>query len=74
MSEGDIEKVIEELAYFRDEMLRLYQEGELSDDELIDLKGFVNTIITNRRIIWVRNQSLRKSPLFEIVYPLKISL
>lgn len=38
---------IEELAYFRDEMLRLYQEGELPDDELIDLKGFVNTIITH---------------------------
>ncbi len=47
LSEGDIEKVIEELAYFRDEMLRLYQDGELSDDELIDLKGFVNTIITH---------------------------
>ena len=46
-SEGDIEKVIEELVYFRDELLRLHQEGELSDDELIDLKGFVNTIITH---------------------------
>ena len=39
--------MVEELAYFRDEMMRLYQEGELSDDELIDLKGFVNTIITH---------------------------
>ena len=28
-------------------MVRLHQEGELSDDELIDLKGFVNTIITH---------------------------
>ncbi len=46
-SEGDIEKVVEELVYFRDELVRLYQEGELSDDELIDLKGFVNTIITH---------------------------
>lgn len=26
-------------------MVRLHHEGELSDDELIDLKGFVNTII-----------------------------
>ncbi len=46
-SEGDIEKAVEELTYFRDEMVRLHQEGELSDDELIDLKGFVNTIITH---------------------------
>ena len=45
--EGNIEKVIEELTYFRDEMIRLHQEGELSDDELIDLKGFVNTIIVH---------------------------
>ncbi len=44
-SEGSIEKVIEELTYIRDEMVRLHLEGELSDDELIDLKGFVNTII-----------------------------
>ncbi len=46
-SEGDIEKAVEELAYFRDEMVRLHREGELSDDELIDLKRFVNTIITH---------------------------
>lgn len=46
-SEGDIENVIEELTYFRNEMVRLHQGKELSDDELIDLKGFVNTIITH---------------------------
>ncbi len=46
-SDGDIEKAVEELTYFRDEMVRLYQAGELADDELIDLKGFVNTIITH---------------------------
>ncbi len=46
-SEGNIEEAVEELTYFRDEMVRLHQEGELSDDELIDLKGFVNTIITH---------------------------
>ena len=46
-SEGNIENVIEELTYFREEMIRLHQLGELSDDELIDLKGFVNTIITH---------------------------
>ena len=46
-SEGNIENVIEELTYFREEMIRLHQAGELSDDELIDLKGFVNTIITH---------------------------
>ncbi len=46
-SEGNIEKAVEELTYFRDELVRLHQEGELSDDELVDLKGFVNTIITH---------------------------
>ena len=46
-SEGNIENAIEELTYFREEMIRLHQLGELSDDELIDLKGFVNTIITH---------------------------
>ena len=46
-SEGNIEKVVEELAYFKAEMVRLHLEGELSDDELIDMKGFVNTIITH---------------------------
>ncbi|MBD5474878.1 MAG: hypothetical protein HDR17_02670 [Lachnospiraceae bacterium] len=46
-SEENIEKVIEELTYFKDEMIRLHQEQELSNDELIDLKGFVNTIITH---------------------------
>ena len=39
--------MVEELTYFRDELVRLHQEGELSDDELVDLKGFVNTIITH---------------------------
>lgn len=33
--------------YFRDEMIRLHQENELSDYEIADLMGFVNTIITH---------------------------
>lgn len=33
--------------YFRDEMLLLNKTKELSDAELIDLMGFVNTIITH---------------------------
>ncbi len=41
---GEAEK---DLAYFRDEMLRLHREGELLDDEIVDLMGFVNTIITH---------------------------
>ena len=44
---SNIEKAVEELAYFRDELIRLNQEKELSDGELVDLKGFVNTIITH---------------------------
>ena len=43
----DIGSVVEELIYFRDELMRLHSENELSDDELVDLMGFVNTIITH---------------------------
>jgi hypothetical protein len=44
---GNIEGAINDLEYFRNELIRLHKEGELSDDELIDLKGFVNTIVTH---------------------------
>jgi hypothetical protein len=48
LTEGDnIEKAINDLEYFRNEMIRLHKEKELSDDELVDLMGFVNTIITH---------------------------
>ena len=46
-SEGNIENAVNDLEYFRDEMSRLYKTGELSDEELLDLTGFVNTIITH---------------------------
>lgn len=45
VSEDNIDQAIEDLTYFRDEMLRLNQKQELSDAEMIDLCGFVNTII-----------------------------
>lgn len=37
--------ILEQFTYFRNEMLRLNQKQELSDAEMIDLCGFVNTII-----------------------------
>ena len=45
--EGSIEKAAVDLEYFRDEMIRLHGEKVLSDAELLDLKGFINTIITH---------------------------
>ena len=39
-SEGNIEKAVEELMYFRDEMVRLHQEGELSDEAIAYLKKY----------------------------------
>ncbi len=42
-----IEEAVRDLKYFRNEMLRLHKDGELSDDEIIDLMGFVNIIITH---------------------------
>jgi hypothetical protein len=35
------------LEYFKNEMIRLHEAGELSDNEWVDLKGFVNNIITH---------------------------
>lgn len=46
-SGGSIDNAMKDLAYFRDGMVRLHKEGELADDEIIDLMGFVNTIITH---------------------------
>lgn len=46
-SDGNIDRAIEDLTYFREEMVRLHEENELSDDEMIDIMGFVNTIITH---------------------------
>jgi hypothetical protein len=44
---GSIENAIADLEYFRDEMIRLHEAHELTDYELLDLKGLVNTIITH---------------------------
>lgn len=46
-SENNIDVVVEDLTYFRNEILRLHNESELSDGEMADLMGFVNTIITH---------------------------
>lgn len=46
-SDGNIENAVSDLKYFRDEMIRLYEAGELSENEIIDLKGFINTIVTH---------------------------
>ena len=46
-SEKNIDNAAEDLEYFRNEMVRLHKNGELSDAEIVDLMGFVNTIITH---------------------------
>ncbi len=46
-SEGNVDRAIEDLTYFKDALLRLRGTAELSDAEMIDLMGFVNTIITH---------------------------
>ena len=45
--EGDISEVLADLEYFRDEMIRLHGNNELSDEELTDLTGFIKNIITH---------------------------
>jgi hypothetical protein len=58
LTEGDnVEKAMKDLEFFRNEMIRLHKAKELSDDEIVDLMGFVNTIITH---ITNGNQNERK--------------
>ena len=45
--ERDILYAVRDMEYFRDAMIKLHRSGELSDDEIVDLMGFVNTIITH---------------------------
>jgi hypothetical protein len=45
--ENNIENAVKDLEYFRNEMVHLHKEKELSDDEIVDLMGFANTIITH---------------------------
>ena len=47
ISEGSIENAVRDLEYIREELVHLYETGELTENELIDLKGFINTIITH---------------------------
>lgn len=46
-SENSVENAVSDLEYFRNEMIRLHKTNELFDDEIVDLMGFVNTIITH---------------------------
>lgn len=46
-SEKGIDNAVKDLEYFREQMVLLHEGKELSDDELVDLMGFVNTIITH---------------------------
>ena len=43
-SRDSIENAVSDLEYFRTKMLHLYHKNELSDNELIDLMGFVNIL------------------------------
>ena len=43
----DLSPIIRDLEYFRDAIYELHGQGELTDGELVDLKGLVNTIITH---------------------------
>ena len=47
VSGDDVEAAVDDLTFFRNEIIRLNNECELSDGEMADLMGFVNTIITH---------------------------
>ena len=46
-TDKNYQKALKDLAYFRDKMVELHQNRELSGDELTDLGSFVNTIVTH---------------------------
>ncbi len=43
----DIDAVVDDLIYFKNEIIRLHNESGLSDLEMTDLIGFIKTIITH---------------------------
>lgn len=47
LSGDDIEAAASDLVYFKNEIIRLHNESELSDLEMTDLIGFIKTIITH---------------------------
>ncbi len=47
LSGDDIDAAVDNLEYFRNEIIRLHNESELSDLEMTDLIGFIKTIITH---------------------------
>ncbi len=46
-TEKNYQKALEDLAFFRDKMIELHQNRELTGDELTDLGDFVNTIVVH---------------------------
>ncbi len=46
-AEGNVEAAVKDLMYFRDEIIRLQNENELSEGEMSDLMRFVNTIVSH---------------------------
>lgn len=45
MHNGNIETVLLDLEYFRDELTKLYKNNELSSEELLDIMSYINRII-----------------------------
>ena len=45
--EGDISKALADLEYFRNELIKLHDNKELSTNELSDIAGFIKNIITH---------------------------
>ena len=35
---------VTDLEYFRNELVRMHRDGQLADDEIVDLMGLVNTV------------------------------
>ncbi len=46
-TEKNYQKALEDLAFFRDKMVELHQNKELTGDELTDIGDFVNTIVVH---------------------------
>lgn len=73
-NKGDISQALDDLQYFQKELARIYSNGELSSDEIIDIQGYINRIIKHitdgndheERLVRIMGGKIEETPSQEI--------
>lgn len=71
---GNIEPALNDLEYFREELKKLYQNNELSTEELLDIMNYINRIIKHitdgneyeKRLVSIMGGNIEETPSHEI--------